>query len=1841
MALPDYNLGTAHGKVVIDYDDRGSGKAKQGIDDLEGSFKKFASGAKGASGSGSEFESSLGSLSSTAASTRTKLAQLAAATLAYRAANMATIPSIQDITAKIAALGKAAKKPAGVLGGAGFALMGRSLGILSNTVSVAVPSMLGSLLSLRAVMRGVPQEMKSWPKMIQHIVAISTVIGGLKKASEWMHKGPKGGVAGLVGMLVGDVSLAEKALGGLSRKIKKDFPEAHSLLAESFRDSSDAIKSLTRAADNSISVIAQSAMGIVFAGRTVKAAKSVYHGLAWGLERFTWAMGAAGLGSLAFLKIMGTATTLVRGAGNAVSQLSKVAYLLPGAIFAVGASMATAMVGFKGFGDALGAIGKDQKDFDEATKNLAGSAKDLAVEIRDVRKEWGEFQKGIQQKIFGGLADRFSDLSGKYLPALTEGMGVSADGMNHLIHRFADFAAQGRTVDMVNLGFKDTGRILENTGNALQPFLEGIREMASVGVAAIADYSAAWEGLGTKFSAWAMMTAETGQMRAWMDESIKGFGDLWRLTSNLGSAVANAFRPFFKGDVDNALERSANATERWVSYLGADGKGGRAIQGFADHLGRMAEPWEEYLPKIMEKFSSLMESLVPVMERFSAIAAKEANTILAILVPALKAALGVIDQLGPAIGALIVVLSALRTLNWIRKALMWLFSPLTNAIASMAAFRQAIKSVGPAAKEMRTGVNGITPGVRNLVKGMNEMGKATPAVTGAAAALNKVRGAYETMYLKSSYGADSIRKSFDSMGERAQAFGQRAAFNMQNAAASVGLMGRAFDKNVEKTRSGLDRLADSSTRMTSSIAAASRGIVGSNDGISSIASSAARVEEANERVADSAARASEATARSGGVIAGAMGGMRGAASGLLDVMGGPWGAVFLAAAAVGMGFVEMNQKAAQSNRDLATATQEAASAQRQLQMAAALSGGEKNEDTLAASQRMVQAEFDKTAASADKAKGMLQGFAKFGNNVLGMSYESMAKKASEATNAIDKNGWEGQMAAKRQQALGDALKATGMTMDEAKTAFASGGPALDALKTALLSTGGAGQDVIANMSGVGASIQSAFDRVAEMGPRAAAFGAAMGIIGDAASSAEDRLNGLRVALQSLGLMEDSNFDAAQATAESIRDLADVTPGAARGVDALGKAFFDAQGNLNPFNEAAAGTQDKLASLRENMLKMDPKEAFAAFQEAVPQLEALRQNLGATDTEWAQVLTTMGLTPESINTQIAIQGMDETQRQLWSVAQQIELQDGKTADVTVTVTDQAAIASLEAMGWKVDAFDEKTGEATLTAKNASALETLNWTSGQIEAFAMKIGEATLDANGQPVADSVGQADSLIAAVNYMIGIGTLDVNDSAVASKVYAAQALIDGLRGRTIYIDVVSRNMGPLPGGAGTLDAAAGGAATGGQFTGSGFNLKGYKRGGRHGGYRLPSSGPGTEITDGFLALNHLGAPVARLDQDEWVINGKSSKKWNRLLAAVNRDDPRLKSLPAFAEGGNMKGQAAQIGKSVHTVSTQIGLAFNQGEVERISAFLAQVSSDEFANKFGKGAIDGLTLGSRDYFVEQSKQYADALGIVFGKAAQEANDRLKEEISHIQDKNLKEQREKTLKSTEELQAIADAEMMAWVNNNQFEAMGYTMAKSFADGVAGGQNLVSAGVNALGTAASMALSAAGAPAIVAALAVTAIQGLVDAFSDPALWDDGIGAGIYKIIDKMLGGLVTVILDVISNLFKMIGVNLSKVPIIGFLFDIKDAANGASKEVDKLLTDLEALNKLEYKNLGKTGATTIDAAIEAQLGNRALVSQVAPAGASGASGPSIGTLNVHAPDDKASSIIEAATFQMKRY
>jgi hypothetical protein len=95
-----------------------------------------------------------------------------------------------------------------------------------------------------------------------------------------------------------------------------------------------------------------------------------------------------------------------------------------------------------------------------------------------------------------------------------------------------------------------------------------------------------------------------------------------------------------------------------------------------------------------------------------------------------------------------------------------------------------------------------------------------------------------------------------------------------------------------------------------------------------------------------------------------------------------------------------------------------------------------------------------------------------------------------------------------------------------------------------------------------------------------------------------------------------------------------------------------------------------------------------------------------------------------------------------------------------------------------------------------------------------------------------------------------------------------------------------------------------------------YATGGRIPGFadggQLPTTGPGTGMTDGFLGISSAGVPLARVDAGEWIIKRDSSQRYNRELAAINAGT--FPKLPGFATGGMFSAQSFGYAPSSTTV---------------------------------------------------------------------------------------------------------------------------------------------------------------------------------------------------------------------------------------------------------------------------------------------------------------------------------------
>lgn len=131
--------------------------------------------------------------------------------------------------------------------------------------------------------------------------------------------------------------------------------------------------------------------------------------------------------------------------------------------------------------------------------------------------------------------------------------------------------------------------------------------------------------------------------------------------------------------------------------------------------------------------------------------------------------------------------------------------------------------------------------------------------------------------------------------------------------------------------------------------------------------------------------------------------------------------------------------------------------------------------------------------------------------------------------------------------------------------------------------------------------------------------------------------------------------------------------------------------------------------------------------------------------------------------------------------------------------------------------------------------------------------------------------------------------------------------------------------------------------------LSGRAQGGRLPGFadggQLPTTGPGTGVTDGFLGISSAGVPMARVDAGEWIIKRSSSDRYNRELAAINAGT--FPKLPGYANGARVAREysAQQLGYAPYRSTATVPSGMHIDKVEINEQTDPRATFAEFARR--------------------------------------------------------------------------------------------------------------------------------------------------------------------------------------------------------------------------------------------------------------------------------------------------------
>jgi tape measure domain-containing protein len=455
-------------------------------------------------------------------------------------------------------------------------------------------------------------------------------------------------------------------------------------------------------------------------------------------------------------------------------------------------------------------------------------------------------------------------------------------------------------------------------------------------------------------------------------------------------------------------------------------------------------------------------------------------------------------------------------------------------------------------------------------------------------------------------------------------------------------------------------------------------------------------------------------------------------------------------------------------------------------------------------------------------------------------------------------------------------------------------------------------------------IQEAARRVT---PGMAEIAEQFNIMADGASSADQKSSALKRTLDILAGVPPDMQATMSAYNQLVRDVAKSTAEAMDQTAGFGQELLNADGSVNSSTENGAGLLKTLMGIRDATADAaasggDMGKVFADNQ---TMFEQLATQAGVSVDEIRNAIGSLGYDQRVIQLSAVMEGADQVTKDLggiWSAMQFIKPGEPKVIEVAALTED--AQTRLNELGFKVEKITQN-GVTTfkVTADSEDAIVGL-------DAIMAKISQVG-GVSAVPKID----LDTTYFDLNEQKSQQLLDILNAQTATP--GADLLIDKLlAGKDISVreitDLSQRIANPevrlaieqALRDAGIVNTALDNAAKNrnatitvqyneiraaaqqyGAFSSEAAaemlrQQRGYFAGGRLPAYatggKLPTTGPGTNMVDGFLGVGADGVPRARLDKGEWVINGRSSDKYDRELAAINAGT--FPKLPGYAEGG-------------------------------------------------------------------------------------------------------------------------------------------------------------------------------------------------------------------------------------------------------------------------------------------------------------------------------------------------------
>ncbi|WP_180537142.1 phage tail tape measure protein [Micrococcus luteus] len=373
---------------------------------------------------------------------------------------------------------------------------------------------------------------------------------------------------------------------------------------------------------------------------------------------------------------------------------------------------------------------------------------------------------------------------------------------------------------------------------------------------------------------------------------------------------------------------------------------------------------------------------------------------------------------------------------------------------------------------------------------------------------------------------------------------------------------------------------------------------------------------------------------------------------------------------------------------------------------------------------------------------------------------------------------------------------------------------------------------------------------------------AMGILADESEEAGDQLDGVVDALTRMGMVQQNSAEAMMGFEQALADVSTAAEENASTLDITTEAGRNNRAALHDLMDA--GRQLYEANIRagegQGVLTDGLMRTYEGLVDAAVQM-------GATSAEAETLARELMDIPPGVDVETHLSSSALVAAE--ATGQAIEAIPGYKG-VQVVVSDEGTTGTIQS---RIDDITGKTeyvhvsddGSTTTVQQqihNIAGVERTVWVDDQ----------GTVYGTQQDIYDITGKVVDVIAEAYTGDAEDALNYAARSRTVSIFAEYVGMPSAADRTNWAR--QNTVGIFP------NRAKGGIAS----------LRGYSTGGR-----LPYTGLGTDM---ILGVTGSGLPIARVDDGEWIINQKSSRRFHGVLDAINRGDPSVRHLAGYAGGG-------------------------------------------------------------------------------------------------------------------------------------------------------------------------------------------------------------------------------------------------------------------------------------------------------------------------------------------------------